>query len=217
MTVAALYVAPGGTYYDLPDVEPWGCRETPLELGACELPDRDARLYDGPWPVVAHPPCARWWRYWSGGPNPKQKRRELGDDDGCFASAIAAVRRWGGVLEHPEASHAWRHFGVAAPPKRGGWIMAGDGQGWTCCFRCSVPVATWVYLVKPWAMPLPALIWGPAKGDPSLVIDEGYHSTDERRRKLHRMGPVGRMGAAERRATPPAFRDALLGIPRSCQ
>ena len=41
--VAALYVQPGGVYYGLPDVEPWG------------LPERDAREYAGPWPVVA--PC----------------------------------------------------------------------------------------------------------------------------------------------------------------
>ena len=43
--VAALYVEKGGVYYGLPGVDPWD-------------EERDARLYDGPWRVVAHPPCA---------------------------------------------------------------------------------------------------------------------------------------------------------------
>src|SRR5437868_6017010 len=47
--IAALYVQTGGVYYGLDDVDPWD-----------EV--RDARLYPGPWPVVAHPPCARWSR-----------------------------------------------------------------------------------------------------------------------------------------------------------
>lgn len=54
-TIAALYVQPRGVYYDLAGVEPWG------------VPDRDARAYAGPWPVVAHPPCERWGRYARGG------------------------------------------------------------------------------------------------------------------------------------------------------
>jgi hypothetical protein len=45
--VAALYVETNGVYYGLPDVDPWD-------------EARDARLYDGPWPVVAHPPCKAW-------------------------------------------------------------------------------------------------------------------------------------------------------------
>ena len=86
MTVAALFVATGGIYFNRPDVEPWDVT-------------RDARAYDGPWPVVAHPPCERYGRYWSGGPSAKV-RRIKGDDDGCFASALASVRKWGG---HPGA------------------------------------------------------------------------------------------------------------------
>ena len=45
--IAALYVERDGIYYGLPDVDPWD-------------EARDARLYPGPHPVVAHPPCARF-------------------------------------------------------------------------------------------------------------------------------------------------------------
>lgn len=72
--IAALYVQAGGAYYGLPDVDPWD-------------EARDARLYDGPYPAVAHPPCERWGRYWGGGPSVKVKR-ELGADGGCFAAGL---------------------------------------------------------------------------------------------------------------------------------
>lgn len=101
--IAAIYVATGGVYFGLPDVDPWDI-------------SRDARLYTGPWPVVAHPPCQRWGRYWHGGPSAKV-RQTKGDDSGCFASALASVRRWGGVLEHPEASAAWGAFELNTPPQ----------------------------------------------------------------------------------------------------
>lgn len=47
--IAALYIDERGPYVGLPGVDAWGI-------------SRDARLYEGPWPVVAHPPCARWCR-----------------------------------------------------------------------------------------------------------------------------------------------------------
>ena len=54
MTIAALYVETGGWYFNLPGVDPW---DEAL----------DARAYPGPHPVVAHPPCQRWGRFWNGG------------------------------------------------------------------------------------------------------------------------------------------------------
>jgi hypothetical protein len=45
--VAALYVDPAGVYAGLDDVDLWDEK-------------RDARLYAGPWSVVAHPPCKSW-------------------------------------------------------------------------------------------------------------------------------------------------------------
>ena len=106
MRVSALFVEKHGIYSEL-GVDLWDM-------------ERDARLYRGPNPVVAHPPCKRWGRYWGGGPSAKVKRI-LGDDEGCFAAALFAVRTYGGVLEHPEASHAWRWFGL--PPPEQGWCL----------------------------------------------------------------------------------------------
>lgn len=202
--IAALYVMPRGVYYGLLDVEPWG------------LPERDARLYTGPWPVVAHPPCERWGRYWSGGPSAREKRQK-GDDGGCFAAALAAVRRWGGVLEHPEASHAWAAHGLIRPPRTGGWVAAGDGGGWTCCveqghYGHRARKATWLYCAG--ARVLPSLAWGASSQ--SARLDNGYHSAEERRRAT-RTGICQRLSRAQRLATPIPFRDLLLEIARGCQ
>jgi hypothetical protein len=225
-SVAALFVAKGGCYFDLAGVDPWD-------------EARDARLYDGPHPVVAHPPCQRWGRYWHGGPS-SRTRLVKGDDGGCFASAIASVRRCGGVLEHPEASAAWQAFGLLAPPRYGGWVPAGDWRGWTCCveqghYGHRARKATWLYAV---GVTLPELAWGPSA---SLArLDEGYHSAEERER--NRRPPTGityeqrrarrawledrarltgkewccpeRLSRRERLATPIAFRDILLAMAR---
>lgn len=90
--IAALFVQANGSYYGLPDVDPWDQK-------------RDARLYPGPWPVVAHPPCSRWCRL--AGLVEARWGHKRGEDGGCFAFALASVRRWGGVLEHPAYSDAW--------------------------------------------------------------------------------------------------------------
>ena len=195
--IAALFVETGGVYFGLPGVDAWD-------------ESRDARLYAGPWPVVAHPPCARWGRYWNGGPSAKVKRK-LGDDDGCFASALAAVNKWGGVLEHPEGSHAWRRFGLLIPPRGGGWKQSLDGHSWTCCveqghYGHRARKMTWLY-VRSETRP-PELEWGPSEA--KIRLDAGFHSTAERR--ASRTGACQRMSRHERQATPPAFRDALLGI-----
>jgi hypothetical protein len=195
--IAALYVQRGGCYWDLPGVDPWD-------------EARDARLYDGPWPVVAHPPCERWGRYWSGGPSARV-RRIKGDDGGCFAAALASVRRWGGVLEHPEASHAWAAYGLNRPPRSGGWVRADMLGGWTCCVEQGhyghlARKETWLYAL---GTDLPDLRWGPSEADGKL--DMGYHSAEERRRAV-KTGVVQRLSKRQRAGTPQAFRDLLIGI-----
>lgn len=198
--VAALFVQKGGVYYGLPDVDPWG-------------KSRDARLYRGPWPVVAHPPCARWGRYWGGSPT-TWPRLKLGDDGGCFKAALDAVRRYGGVLEHPEASHAWRAFGLNAPPHSGGWVNADFHGGWTCCVEQGhyghlARKKTWLYA---YGVELPSLRWG--KSEATHRLDDRYHSAEERRRAI-KTGRCQRLSHRQREATPGPFRDVLLSVART--
>jgi len=200
--IAALYVATGGCYFGLEEIDPWD-------------EERDARLYAGPNAVVAHPPCERWGRYWHGGPSARV-RRVKGDDGGCFAAALEAVRRFGGVLEHPEASSAWKAFGITAPPRTGGWVYGDFEGGWTCCveqghYGHAARKATWLYAH---GVELPGLRWGPSpKG---LRLDDGFHSAEEWRRH-QRTGICQRLSKRQRLSTPIAFRDVLLQIARSAR
>lgn len=199
--IAALYVQEGGCYFGLPDVDPWDKH-------------RDARLYDGPFAVVAHPPCERWGRYWGGSPR-CWPRKKLGDDGGCFAAALASVRKFGGVLEHPEGSHAWRHFHLNTPPRTGAWVMADWDGGWTCCveqgaYGHKARKATWLYAN---GVELPSLEWGKAEGD-FIRLDDGYHSAEERARAV-KTGACQRLSKKQSAATPILFRDLLLSIART--
>lgn len=204
MTIAALFVAKGGSYWSFPGVDPWD-------------EARDARRYAGPYPVVAHPPCQRWGRLWAGQPlwiKRTGERKIKGADDGCFASALASVRRWGGILEHPWGSQAWTHFGLNMPPRIGGWVMADFEGGWTCCVEqgryghyARKPTLLYAYGVD-----LPVLDWG-SKGKSRLdpVVIERMGLT-----RAKRLGEVGGRGggqnSAPRIGTPDPFRNLLISI-----
>lgn len=173
MTVAALYVDPKGVYANLPGVEVWD-------------EARDARLYAGPWPVVAHPPCNRWVSYGA--------RSLRGDDGDCFEAALAAVREWGGVLEHPARSQAWRAFYLPRPSGPW-WTSALYGDGWVAeidqwHFGFPTRKATWLYFVGDSPPALPGRRSKAARGCDSLW-------------------------STERSRTPEAFRDVLLSMARS--
>lgn len=200
--LAALYVAADGCYANLDGVDAWD--ET-----------RDARRYAGPHPVVAHPPCQRWGRFWHGSTR-KPHQYRLGEDGGCFASALTAVRNYGGVLEHPKDSLAWNYFGLMSPPPTGGWVRADSFGGWTCCvdqghYGHFANKRTWLYAV---GVELPSLIWG--KGEqrlhPVAVEKHGYAKA----RRIGMMAMVGGKRKTEiRNATPEPFRDLLLSIART--
>lgn len=207
--IAALYVKRGGAYWNLPDVDPWD-------------EARDARLYDGPYPVVSHTPCQRWGKLWAGQPlhiKRTGERKIKGDDGGCFKASLDAVRKWGGVIEHPWQSHAWPHFGLNVPPREGGWIVADFHGGWTCCVEqgryghyARKPTLLVVYGVA--MQDLPELDWGIGEPrlDPAVVERMGL-------KRAKRLGEMAAKGggkdSAPRIGTPEPFRDLLIGIARS--
>lgn len=147
----------------------------------------------------------------------------------------------GGVIEHPEASKAWQLFGLMPPLRNGGWSVADDCGGWTCCveqghYGHRARKATWLYAV---GTDLLSLRWGRSKVKGRL-IDNGFHSAEERRmftrppkdmskewrekrkRWLQRRAEAGaewcspeRMCKREREATPTEFRDLLISLARS--
>ena len=127
-----------------------------------------------------------------------------------FKSALFDVRRWGGVLEHPAYSDAWKAFGLPRPPRQGGWLR-GDCGGYTAHVeqgRYGHPAkkATWLYAH---GCDLPELRWGsnPDQRSKALVSWCGNHvSSGETRPR------VGKRAAS---ATPPAFRDLLIAMARS--
>lgn len=188
--VAALFVDPSGPYAGRPGVDAWDEK-------------RDARAYAGPLPVVAHPPCERWGKlYWRGKGG---KRAELGDDGGCFGSALLAVEEWGGVLEHPEGSLAWDRFGLPRPERVNTWQRGGArgiGAGWACLvdqgrYGHRARKRTLLYYV--------GVEWpGGVDLRPSTAPVLSSPNTK-------RVG-VELMDHRERRLTPPAFVDVLIRL-----
>ena len=180
--IAALFVEKDGIYYGLPDVDPWD-------------ESRDARLYEGPDPVVAHPPCKVWSQM--GHCRPEIKR---GADGGCFMRALVAVDTYGGILEHPANTHAWKHFHLPTPLVEGwrrdvlrpGWTAEVD-QAW---YGHPCNKRTWLYYVGPEP---PDLRFGPAPFTGRTVADDGGGGRDQRSR------------------TPIEFRDLLIAAARSAR
>jgi len=186
--IAALYVQPRGCYSGRPEIDPWD-------------EARDARRYEGPHPVVAHPPCRLWTNFAAlnfkryGG-----EHNRPGNDHGCFAAALSAIRTWGGVLEHPAFSNAWKTHGLRAPLTLG-WGQGIDGV-WTCevwqsAYGHSARKRTWLAYVG--KAPPPELDWSRPAGTHQV----GW---------FDRIKPT--LGKKAASATPPAFADLLLSLAR---
>lgn len=191
--VAALFVDKRGPYWNRDDVDAWDV-------------ERDARKYDGPHPVVAHPPCFLWVNM--AAVNWKRYQRQLpawypgGSDEGCFASALAAVRAHGGVLEHPAFTHAWEAHGLTAPAR--GWGHVGNRE-WVCevwqsAYGHAARKRTWLLYVGDRA-PF-ELDWRREPGTAQI----GW---------FDRIKPT--LSKLEALKSPPAFAEMLLSLARSAR
>lgn len=191
-TVAALYIDPRGPYPKMPGVECWD-------------EARDARLYAGPHPVVAHPPCGPWGRL---------SHLSFKQDPTCGPSAVAAVRHWGGVLEHPSESRLWRHCNMPRPGELpdawGGVTLAVNQVDWGHVAR----KPTWLYLVGVRPEQYPRM----PRREPTHWVS-GSRGARKHARSYGGRIPEGikACSAEQRRRTPPAFAEFLVSLARAAR
>lgn len=187
-TVAALYIDPGGPYPRMRNVECWDAT-------------RDANRYEGPHPVVAHPPCGPWGNL---------RHLYRGNDHDCAPRALELVRRFGGVLEHPAGSKLWKAWSLPLPGEsidaHGGSTFAVEQVAWGHVAR----KRTWLYVVGvPRELVAKSIRTG---GEPTHWISGGRKKRDGSGGVI----PVGikACSAQQRRRTPPAFARWLVSIAR---
>lgn len=200
MTIAALYIDPRGPYPKLCD---WTRPASPSNARvACWDATRDARLYAGPWPVVAHPPCGPW----SG-----LRHLYRGSEHDCAPRALAQVSAFGGVLEHPAGSKFWDDAGLPRPGELwnayNGYTIEVDQVEWGHVAR----KPTWLYLV---GVPRDALEPPPFPGRQPT-----HWCSGNRKNKNGGSVPPGIKicSAQQRRRTPPLFAEYLVRLARSVQ
>ncbi|WP_375591728.1 hypothetical protein [Chitiniphilus eburneus] len=184
MQVAVLFARADSIYKSMTGCDVWDI-------------DRDARTWNGGAPVVAHPPCRAWGRM-------RQFAKPRDDEKALALLAVAHVRRFGGVLEHPAHSSLWR---VAALPLPGEFP---DGHGgWTLAieqfhFGHRAEKATWLYIVGCPPDALPPVPTRP--GRPTHCI-----------RASKRYPRLPTVTKAERERTPPALARWLHLVALRCR
>jgi hypothetical protein len=187
-TVAALYIDPRGPYPRMDGVDCWD-------------EQRDARAYEGPHPVVAHPPCGPWGRL---------RHMSHGGAKDCAPLAVEQVRKFGGVLEHPAGSLLWPECGLPLPGElpdaHGGVTIEVEQVRWGHVARKK----TWLYLV------------GVRDAGRNPPPRNPTHWIAGARRRTKRGGGVCPPGikfcsAEQRRRTPPAFAEWLVALARTAR
>jgi hypothetical protein len=183
MMVAALFCHAKSIYKTLPNVDVWD-RE------------RDAKLWPGGEPIVAHPPCGQWGSYAHFAKvDPQQKALAIW--------AVERVREWGGVLEHPKASRLWAVMGLPEPGGRadkfGGWTL-GITQHW---WGHQAEKATLLYIVGCAKADIPPIPFVLGEAERTMA----YSPTGSRRPELLK---------SKREHTPPELAAWLVDLAARC-
>ena len=184
MTVAVLFARADSNYKAMP-----GCDVFDIE--------RDARTFAGGMPAVAHPPCRAWGRM-------RQFAKPREDEKDLARFAVANIRRFGGVLEHPAESSLWWDqllpLPGRAPDAYGGWTMAFDQFH----FGHRAEKSTWLYIVGCHPDELPPI--PQREGRPTHCI-----------RPTKSYPRLPSVTKAEREHTPPALAAWLVEVARRCR
>lgn len=183
ITVAALFVRHDSIYKSMPGVDCWDIA-------------RDAKQWPGGCPVVAHPPCRAWGRLRQFS-KPREGEKQLGID------AVARVREFGGVLEHPAESTLWPACAMPRPgqfpDEWGGWTLPIEQFH----FGHRAEKATWLYIVGAEPDELPPIPRRPGRATHCV-----------RPTRSHPRLPS--ITKAEREHTPPELARWLVELARRC-
>lgn len=157
--------------------------------------NRDARLFPGGNPVIAHPPCRMWGRL-------SQFAKGRPDERQLAVSAVSAVRSNGGVLEHPYGSALWKEVPLPSPGTRdvfGGYTIL-INQSW---FGHKAQKKTLLYIVgcKPSELP-------------PIPISFDIVEYVVRPAKKFRKAKI--ITKPEREATPIKFAEWLIAVAEKC-
>ena len=182
-TVAVLFARADSVYKTMPGVDVWD-------------ESRDARRWPGGCPVVAHPPCRAWGRLRAFA-NPAPHEKDLA------RWAVAQVREFGGVLEHPAGSTLWADQGLPRPGAHdefGGWTLPAPQKWW----GHKAEKASWFYIVGCEPSDIPPIPY--VMGEAAYVVQS---------RKRHDYRP--HITKAEREHTPDALAIWLVDLARRCK
>ena len=191
MIVAALFCRADSNYKSIPGVDVYDA-------------ERDARTYDGPHPVIAHPPCRGW------GQLRHMAFKVRPDERNLARLSVALVREFGGVLEHPLQSDLWRAQQLPVPGARdqfGGFTVVIDQFWWG--HKARKRTALYVVGCAPADVPKIPIILGDA---PMLCGTSGRRKDGTRRAQTK-----PEITKTEREHTPPDFAAWLVELARRCK
>lgn len=183
MNVATLFVRADSVYKRMQGVDAWDA-------------ERDARLWPGGCPVVAHPPCRAWGQF-------AMFAKPRPDEKDLARWSVRQVREWGGVLEHPARSTLWADQQLPEPgafDAFGGWTLPVHQHWWG--HRAEKATRLYIVGVSPRDIPEMPMKLGQAT---HVIGDVGRASRGDNRPEISK---------AEREHTPPEFAAWLVELAR---